>query len=42
MAAVVEIRCPDCGRLDEVVKVRVGTYRCEACETQFEVTDLTD
>lgn len=42
MAAVVEIRCPNCGRVDPVRKVGVGRYRCEECGHEFTHEDVLD
>jgi len=38
--AVVEIRCPACGEFDAVVKVDVGSYRCEECGRSFGPEDV--
>ena len=40
--AVVEIRCPACGEFDAVVKVDVGSYRCEECDESLGPGDVHD
>ncbi|MFB6171305.1 MAG: hypothetical protein ABEJ23_02145 [Haloarculaceae archaeon] len=40
MTAVVDISCPDCGRTDPVVKLRLDTYRCQECGREFSHQDV--
>ncbi|MFB6130967.1 MAG: hypothetical protein ABEJ28_09125 [Salinigranum sp.] len=39
MASLVDIPCPNCGRVEPVEKVGIGTYRCRECGHEFGARD---
>jgi ribosomal protein L37AE/L43A len=39
--AVVDIRCPSCGRVGSVEKEGLGAYRCRDCGETFEPGDVS-
>ncbi|MGB9986281.1 hypothetical protein [Salarchaeum japonicum] len=38
---VVDIECPDCGRVASVQKNGIGQYRCGECGREFSRDDLS-
>lgn len=40
MTAVVDIRCPECDRVESVVKLALDRYRCTDCEAEFAPGDV--
>jgi len=37
---VIDIACPECGRVGPVRKEGIGTYRCTECGHEFDPADL--
>ncbi|WP_255473794.1 hypothetical protein [Salarchaeum sp. JOR-1] len=38
---VLDIECPDCGRVESVRKEGLGRYECAECGREFSRADLT-
>ncbi|MEE6211461.1 hypothetical protein U3A55_15040 [Salarchaeum sp. III] len=38
---VLDIECPDCGRVESVRKAGIGEYRCTECGREFSRADLS-